>query len=100
MNDLTKEELIAYIEAAINLEAQTVAEVAEVAARAAFEVASLDQISIGAEVDTAVLTDAMNQQRVTLISEYIIRVFEDYAVEFAGVDAAIALQEIKERNQV
>jgi hypothetical protein len=100
MNNVTKEQIVSYIEAAINLEAQSVAEVAQVAARAALEIATLDQINIGDNVDTFVLIDALSQQRTTLVSQYLIQVLQDYSQEFTGVDASIALQEISERNQV
>ncbi len=100
MNNVTKEQIVSYIEAAINLEAQSVAEVAQVAARAALEIATLDQINIGDNVDTSVLIDALSQQRATLVSQYLIQVLQDYSQEFTGVDASIALQEISERNKV
>jgi hypothetical protein len=95
MAEVDTQVISSYIESVINLNASSVADVSSVAASAAVEIAG---ISIPTGADPVTAFASFGRMRQQMVVEYISLMWQDYAQEFAGQDAAVALEEIARRN--
>jgi len=95
--DVSASDIEAYVTDVINSDALKVSDVASVAAQAALEISGValpPNTPNGKE-----FVASLSAYRQRLIKDYLSKVLRDYAVEFAGVDAGIALNEIADRNE-
>lgn len=91
MANVTASEIEAYVADVINQDASSVAEVAVVAAQAAVQISGL---TMPPSSDGKAFMGALGSYRQQTVTAYLGFVLEQYAQQYAGIDASIAFSEI------